>query len=130
MKLFKQPFSTGGFSVLELLVVVILLGIGAKLAIAIFSDASQGADDAKNRRNAQEIAIVASSASAAGIKFLVPGDEVATINNLVLGKKASGGIFKDRIYKLPPMHESEIQGALKYLTASESGLVYSHETSP
>lgn len=119
-----------GFSLLEMLMVIAVIGIITSMALAVFGGASQGAEEAKNRRNAQEIASVASSASAAGVDFMVPGDETATINNLSVGRMASEGVFKDRLYKLPPMHETELQGAMKYLTLTDSELLYDHNQNP
>jgi hypothetical protein len=43
---------------------------------------------------------------------------------------ASEGVFKDRIYKLPPMHETERQGAMPYLTITESELLYDYVKNP
>ena len=119
-----------GFSLMEMLVVIAVIGIITSMALAVFGGASQGAEEAKNRRNAQEIASVASSASAAGVDFLVPNNEAATINNLSVGKMASEGVFKDRIYKLPPMHDTELQGAMQYLTITESELLYDYVKNP
>lgn len=119
-----------GFSLMEMLVVIAVIGIITSMALAVFGGASQGAEEAKNRRNAQEIASVASSASAAGVDFLVPNDEAATINNLRVGKIASEGVFKDRLYKLPTMHETEITGAMKYLTVTDTELRYDNTSQP
>lgn len=119
-----------GFSVVELLAIVTITGILTSMVFALFDDSSHAADDAKNRRNAQEIAGVASSASAAGVDFVVAGDEAATINNLSVGCMATSGVFKNRLYKLSPMHETELQGAMKYLTLTDSGLIYDHTENP
>lgn len=113
-----------GFSLMEMLIVIAVIGVITTMAVAIFGGASQAADEAKNRRNAQEIASVASAASAAGVDFLVPNDEEASILNLRDGMMASAGVFKNRIYKLPPMHDTEITGAMKYLSVTESELRY------
>lgn len=119
-----------GFSLLEMLTVIAVIGIITSMALGIFGGASQAADEAKNRRNAQEIAGIASSASAAGVDFLVPGDEAATVNNLSVGRMASEGVFKNRVYKLPPMHETELQGAMQYLTLTDSELLYDYVKNP
>ena len=119
-----------GFSLLEMLTVIAVIGIITSMALAVFGGAGQGAEEAKNRRNAQEIASVASSASAAGVDFLVPNDEEASILNLQNGKIALEGVFKDRLFKLPPMHETEIQGAMKYLSITESELMYDYVQNP
>ena len=59
-----------GFSLLEMLTVIAVIGIITSMALAVFGGASQSADDAKNRRNAQEIVYTAAAAGAAGALLL------------------------------------------------------------
>ncbi len=124
MNLLRSHSPKQGFSLMEMLIVIAVIGVITMMVVTIFGGATQAADEAKNRRNAQEIASVASAASAAGVAFLVPNNEEASILNLRDGMIASDGVFKNRIYKLPPMHETEITGAMKYLSVTESELRY------
>ena len=70
---------------MELLVTVAIIGVLAAIGVVAFGGARQGAEDQKDKRNAQEIASMAAVANAAGAPFVVPGDEKATIENLRTG---------------------------------------------
>jgi prepilin-type N-terminal cleavage/methylation domain-containing protein len=58
--------SKGGFSLVELLVVIAVIGIIAAIAIPAMSGIFASSRDAKNRKNAQALVSVFNSAAAAG----------------------------------------------------------------
>ncbi len=113
---------------MELLITLAIMSIIASITLQIFGPARQGATDTKDKRNAQEIANVAAFASASGAAFVVPNDEAATIQNLVQGRTPPSGVFRNRVFKLPPMIDSDIQGAMRYLSLNQSQLSYNQET--
>jgi len=113
-----------GFSLLEMLIVVSIIGIMANMIILSWGNASREASEMKDRRNAQEIASLAAIAKAAGAPFVVPNDKKATIDNLAAGAKPSSGIFKNREFKLPPIGPKGIEGAMHYLALHNTELVY------
>jgi prepilin-type N-terminal cleavage/methylation domain-containing protein len=119
-----------GFSLVEMLTVIAIMGILASISIGAFGGARQGAVDQKDKRNAQEIASTAAIASAAGAQFLVPGDERATINNLRTGCTPSQGAFKGRLFKLSNLAEPEINGAMRFLALNDSELQYRLDGTP
>ena len=120
----KSRRTRQGFSLMELLVTIAILGVLATIGIGAMGGARQGAVDQKDKRNAQEIASVAAIASAAGASFVVPGDEKATIVNLKNGCSPSTGAFKGRVFKLPNLGEPEINGAMRFLALNDSELQY------
>ena len=112
---------------MELLMAVAIIGVMASLVTLAFGGARQGAIEQRNRRNAQEIASTAATASAAGADFVVSGDEAATIANLAAGVKPNAGIFRDRVFKFAPMTTDEIEGAMHHLALVNTELVYNQE---
>ena len=117
-----------GFSLFEMLLTLAILGVILNVMIMSVGGLNQASKSAKNHRNAQEIASLAAAASASGADFLVEGDEERTIQNLILGVSPKVGIFRERVFKLPPLAASEIQGAMEYLKFSGGQLIYEHDT--
>jgi prepilin-type N-terminal cleavage/methylation domain-containing protein len=66
MQIVDMPPHSGrdhaGFSLIELLVTIAILSIIVAIAIGAFGGARQGAEDQKDKRNAQEIASIATNA--------------------------------------------------------------------
>lgn len=125
----KKCPSESGLSLLELLITIAILGIVMGIAVTSMGGARQGAEDQKDKRNAQEIASVAAMASAAGASFMVPGDEQATIANLRGGTVPATGAFRGRIFKISYMRDTEIQGALRFLALNDTDLQYRQDGS-
>jgi prepilin-type N-terminal cleavage/methylation domain-containing protein len=117
-----------GFSLVELLVVIALLGIIAAIAITNQGPAIRTANDSTDRRNAQEIARIASVASAYGADY-VSNDKNATVNNLKTGVSASGNNGVST-FKLPPMSADRLLSAQRFLVLDQNGLLYSHVEVP
>ncbi|MBK8093471.1 MAG: type II secretion system protein [Verrucomicrobiaceae bacterium] len=113
-----------GFSLIELLTVIVVIAFLATIAIMGFRVAHEGAKEQRDKRNAQEIANVASFASAAGAKFVVSGDEQASIYKLKDGCSATSGAFKGRLFQIPSMGDAEITGAMRFLALSDQDLIY------
>ncbi|OYW78296.1 MAG: hypothetical protein B7Z37_00385 [Verrucomicrobia bacterium 12-59-8] len=116
--------SAPGLSLLELLITIAILGIVMSLAMMSMGSVRQAAQDQKDKRNAQEIASVAAMANAAGASFIVPGDEQATIDNLRDGTVPATGAFSGRVFRIPEMHDAEIQGAMRFLALNDTDLQY------
>jgi prepilin-type N-terminal cleavage/methylation domain-containing protein len=113
-----------GFSLVELLVTIAILGIVSLIGVNSFGGARQGAVDQKDMRNAQEIASMAAVARAAGAQFVVLGDEKASIENLRAGCTPVHGAFKGCVFQLPNLAESEINGAMRFLALNDTEIQY------
>lgn len=111
----KSRSSESGLSLIELLVAVAIMGILLNMALMTFGGAREGAENQRDKRNAQEIASVAASANAAGAQFVVSGDLQATIQQLRQGTTPSNGAFRDRTFRITNIPDAEIQSAMRYL---------------
>ena len=128
-KFHKSCSSAPGLSLMELLITITILGIVMSIAIMAMGSTREAAVDQKDKRNAQEIASVAAMANAAGADFIVPGDTQATISNLRDGTAPATGAFRGRTFRIPDMHDTEIQGAMRFLALNDSDLQYRQDGS-
>ena len=129
MKLVPPKFKktsqvAAGFSLIELMMAVALVGILANLAMMAFGNVSQTSEFQKDKRKAQELASLATMASAAGADFIVPGDEQATIVNLRTGVTPTKGAFQGRLFIIPGLSDTDITNAMNYLTLNGTDLLY------
>ncbi len=109
---------------MELMITIVILAVVMNIALMAMGSAREGAEDQKDKRNAQEIANVAAMANAAGASFIVSGDELATIANLRDGIAPATGAFRGRIFRIPDMQDTQIKGAMRFLALNDSELQY------
>jgi prepilin-type N-terminal cleavage/methylation domain-containing protein len=113
-----------GFSLVELLTAIAVISVVAGLAIPYFADMTNVASEKKDQRNAQTIAGAAACASAAGAKFVVAGDKLATVKKLRAGVAPLSGPFKGQTFRVPGIADDDLTRALPYLTLINDELQY------
>ena len=117
-----------GFSLFELLFTVAILGLLGSVAIAAFGDQADAVENTRDRRNAQEIASVCTTASAAGLQFVTSDRLDATIRKIIQGAAPKGGAFKNRVFKVNLFAEADIAGAMRFLKIENGELLFLHDS--
>lgn len=133
MKHSLKPSAKAGFSLVEMLVVIAVIGIIAAIAVPNIGRINDSAKDATYRRNAQNIASVFASAQAAGINFASASTvEKDIIEAIITGATVNDADspFNGTYFGVPGLDAtdavSETDGAAKYLTwnAASGQLLY------
>ena len=107
-----------GFSLFEMLIVVAVIGILSSLIIQTLSGSlTDTVRQVHDRRNAQEIAGLATSAQAAQADFIEEDNLRATVENLIDGVEVTDGAFRDSVFRLENrLSEGDLTAALKFLS--------------
>jgi len=102
-----------GFSLVEMLVVIAVIGIIAAIAVPTIGSITAQANTNKAKRNAQNLASVYSSCVAAGGTF-TSTSAAGLVGELVTGKTGADS-FADTNFQVPNMSAAEQTLAIGYL---------------
>lgn len=100
-----------GFSLVEMLVVIAVIGVITAIAVPSIGAISDKASTAKAKRNAQTICSLYGSARSVGVTFAAT-DKSGITDELIAGK--SGAVLGE--FTMSPLSEIEKQAALAYVS--------------
>ncbi|MCB1076413.1 MAG: prepilin-type N-terminal cleavage/methylation domain-containing protein [Verrucomicrobiae bacterium] len=121
----KKNLWKAGFSLVEMLVVIAVIGIIAAIAIPNIGKINDTAEKSKDRRNAQNLASVCASAQAAGHDFVGTNTNVGTVvAAIVTGATAADGPFQGTFFGVPGLDTEEQTSAAAYLSIANGLLTY------
>jgi prepilin-type N-terminal cleavage/methylation domain-containing protein len=130
----SQPKSTHGaratgFSLVELLSVLAIIGVLSGLILPHIADANEAAKNSVARRNAQNLASIFTCGQVAGVNWEADSVETA-VANVFAGKTAGDGAFAGKIFKVATIPASDLPNAIRYLRwDSESSTLFYVQTS-
>ena len=101
VKLTARKLATQGFSLVEMLVVIAVIGIIAAIAIPNIGNVNAAARTSTAKRNAQTLASTFSAAMAAGVDMTAYTTVDTAVAGLTLGVSPTTGPFKDKQFIVP-----------------------------
>lgn len=117
------PAIPAGFSLVEMLTVIAVMGILSAMAIPQFQEIREAAQISKDQNNAQQIVSMYHSAQSLGLDF-DGTDKMSTIDKVVTGGTVERGTFEGTFFGLPHLTPIQKQRAANYIIITGGALQY------
>lgn len=128
----KKRRYQSAFSLSEMLTVIAVLGVISAIAMPSVSRIYEASTEAKDRRNAQQMASMSAALAALGVAHVIPdsmGGVEATARLLREGIIVPEGIMAGELFSIPALGDEDIDGLDRFLAvkydSTELSLVFS-----
>ncbi len=112
-----------GFSLVELLTVISVIGIIAGIALPSMGNVNTAASKAVNQRNAQNIVSVFQSGVSAATAWVATSRNAA-VADVVAGRAPASGAFSGQTFKVPNLTGTDLTGAYPYVGLDASNNLF------
>lgn len=123
-RLFSRRRSSGGLSLVELLVVIAIIGLIAVISIRKFGQFANEAEMVKNKRNAQTIAWTASAAQSAGDVAIEKSANLDAAIVLLFRSVDGSGFLSDVDFSITEITPEDLAGAKPYLRFLDGKILF------
>lgn len=115
-----------GFSLIELMMVILIIGLIASIVLPNLGFITGEADKVKDKRNAQTIMLAYSTGVAAGVEW--PEGDVATqVAAVIEGRKPSSGSLSSMMFQAS-LAADKVPGTYAYIGVRASGELFFDST--
>ena len=114
-----------GFSLVELLVTIGVLGVITAISIIAINPVTRNAHVNKDMRNAQSIAAVAGASQAAGAVL-----DLSSLDSAIAQLKegvSGSGTFSSSTFKVAPFTSEQVEDLRPYLSIQNNSLVFTQQ---
>lgn len=118
--------SQSGFSLIELMVVILIIGLIASIVLPNLGFITGEADKVKDKRNAQTIMLAYTTGIAAGVEW--PEGDVATqVAAVIEGRKPASGSLASMMFQAS-LAADKVSGTYAYIGVRSSGELFFDST--
>ena len=126
MKTYHAELRRAGFSLIELMVVIMVIGLIASIAVPSLGLLTGEADKVKDKRNAQTIMLAYSTGAAAGVDW--PAGDVATqVAAVIEGRKPANGSLTNMVFQ-SSVAANNVPGTYLYIGVRSTGELFFDST--
>lgn len=116
-----------GFSLVEMLTVISVIGIIASIAIPNIGSISDSAKTATRQRNGQCIVSMFSAGQAAGVIW-TGSTRNALVSSVITGQSPTDGAFSGKIFRVPNITGAELTATYPYVGRDSDGNLFYDRT--
>ena len=105
-----------GFSLVEMLAVIAVIGIVAAIAVPFAANATSEASATRHQRNAQSLAVLANQVVASGNLTIPAAESVEEVVDLLLAGVRGTGVFEGTVFQLHNLSGEDRAKAIELLS--------------